>query len=159
MGEVLVGGPVEERDSADFGEMVREGLTRAGVELGRLRRIASLQASLTGARLRRRGQREALAERALALHRRGELQNAELVTLCEGMETTDADIRALEDQIAAVRRGEEGPVEPAPAGRAGAGEGTPHGVVVLPNGERLCAVCRGPLGADDTFCPTCGVRL
>src|SRR5579884_379968 len=111
MGESVPGGP-----QTDLGELMREGLARASLELDRLRRTAGLQASLTALRLRRRGQREALAERAQVLFRRGELSQTELIVLCEMLESTDADIRALEDQIAAVRRGEAGaPAAPAAA--------------------------------------------
>ena len=35
----------------------------------------------------------------------------------------------------------------------------PHYPLSLPTGERLCAVCRTPLGKEGVFCPTCGVRL
>jgi hypothetical protein len=77
------------------------------------------------------------------------------------LEATEADIRALEDQLAAVRRGDEGPdvADPASAAPDDGTEVAPNGVIVLPNGERLCAVCRTPLGEGAAFCPTCGVRL
>ncbi|GAC1437720.1 MAG: hypothetical protein NVSMB65_12040 [Chloroflexota bacterium] len=154
-------GPVQGQPQGDLGEMMREGLARAGVELDRLRRVAVLQANLTAVRLRRRGQREALAERVLALHRRGELGQPDLVSLCEALEAIEADIRAQEDQITAVRRG--GGAEPqqaaAPDEQAATQERRRGGVVVLPTGERLCAVCRTPVGDETIFCPTCGVRL
>ncbi len=152
---------VNGRETVDFGEMVREGLARAGSELQRLRRIAELQANITTVKLRRRGQREALTERVLALYRRGELAHPDLIPLCESLEAAGADLRDLEDQLSAVRHSVGAPenleaVEPVdplrPAGEAG-------GVVVLPSGERLCAVCRTELGEGATFCPTCGIRV
>jgi len=150
---------VDEQTPMDFGEMVREGLTRAGVELDRLRRIAGLQASLTGARMRRRGQREALAERVLVLQRRGELQHPEITALCDGLESTDADLRALEDQLAAVRAGQSAPPEPRQVGAAPTDEVRQCGVVILPDDQRVCAVCRTSVDRGAAFCSTCGVRL
>ena len=151
-------GPVQGQPQSDLGEMMREGLARAGVELGRLRRIATLQANLTAVRLRRRGQREALAERVLAAHRRGELTQPELMSLCEALEATEADVRACEEEISMARRG-EAVAPPEPSVPDAPVENSPGGIVVLASGETVCAVCRAPVATDTVFCPTCGIRL
>ncbi len=151
---------MEEQDPVDFAALVRDGLSRAGTELVRLRRLAGLQANLTTVKVRRRGQREALAERVVALQRRGELQHPDIVALCEGLESSEADIRALEDQLGAVRRGESGPAEPLPIQTSGdQAEVRLGGVVILPDGGRVCAVCHSSVTQGAAFCPTCGVRL
>ena len=156
-----MGDDVNGNDTIDFGEMVREGLARAGTELQKLRRMAELQASITTVKLRRRGQREALTERVLALYHRGELEHSELIPLCESLESSAADLRDLEDQLSAVRHAVAGPEDawteqPREQSRA---DGEAGGVVVLPSGERLCAVCRTELGENAGFCPTCGKRV
>jgi len=126
---------------SSFFDKLRAGADTAAFEARRQARILALQNEIASLRAQIRQQQTSLGEITYRLFQAGQVEQPELVQLCQALRDLESQIADKQAEIERVKQ-EQPPVRV---------PGSPGG--------QVCNNCRAPLSADDVFCPQCGTKV
>jgi RNA polymerase subunit RPABC4/transcription elongation factor Spt4 len=126
---------------SSFIDQFRKGVDTAAFEARRQARILALQNDIASLRARVREQQTSLGEATYRLFQAGQVEQPELVQLCQALRDLENQIADKQAEIERVKQ------EQPPVRAAG------------PGGAQVCTNCRAPLSPDDAFCPQCGTKV
>lgn len=126
---------------SSFLDQLRKGVDTATFEGRRQFRVIALQNDIANLRARVREQETGLGEATYRLFQAGQVEQPELVQLCQALRDLENQIADKQAEIERMKQ-EQAPI-PAPG----------------PSGALACNNCRAPLSQDDAFCPQCGTKV
>ena len=136
---------------------IRQGAARAAFEADKLRRVNQVQSEIAALRRQINQHATQLSNRAIELHRTGELAHADLVAECEQIASLEDEIVEKQGRVGEIQQ-ERMKDEATPA----AGLTCPECGTAIPQGASFCPSCGAAAGASDpeaTLCPSCQASL
>jgi SMC interacting uncharacterized protein involved in chromosome segregation len=121
---------------------IKKGAEKATAEATKLRQQMAIKSSIDALRAKANERTRELGELVLAQHRGGKALEPEELSICQDIDTIEAEIAQKNEELKALK---EEPAAP-PTGPAAAG-------------GRFCSHCGSPSPPEAGFCPSCGQKL